>query len=49
MYILPNFHSVFMLITINDELKSFGEADDLAKGKLWKDAMVEEMESLYKN
>jgi hypothetical protein len=38
-----------MLTTIDDEPKSVGEAVDSTEGKLWKDAMVEEMESLYKN
>jgi hypothetical protein len=33
----------------NDETKLVDEAVDFAKGKLWKDAMVEEMESLHKN
>jgi hypothetical protein len=38
-----------MLTAIDDELKSIGEAIDSTEGKLWKDAMVEEMESMYKN
>jgi hypothetical protein len=45
----PNFHSAFVLTAIDDEPKSVGEAIDLIEGKLWKDTMVEEMESLYKN
>jgi hypothetical protein len=38
-----------VLNTIDDEPRSVGEAVDLAKGKLWNDAMVKEMESLHKN
>ena len=38
-----------MSTAIDDEPKSFGDTIDLTKDKLWKDAMVEEMESLYKN
>jgi hypothetical protein len=38
-----------VLISVDDEPKSVGKAVDSAKGKLWKDAMVEEMESLHKN
>jgi hypothetical protein len=38
-----------VLTAIDDEPKSIGEVIDLAEGKLWKDAMVEEMESLYNN
>jgi hypothetical protein len=48
-YSSPEFRFSFMLTTINDEPKSFSEAVDLVEGKLSKDAMVEEMESLYKN
>jgi hypothetical protein len=35
-----------MLITTDDEPKSVGEVVELVEGKLWNDAMVEEMESL---
>jgi hypothetical protein len=38
-----------MLTVIEDEPKLVGEELELAEGKLWKDAMVEEMESLHKN
>jgi hypothetical protein len=48
-YSPPNFRSAFVLIVIDDEPKSIGEAIDSAEGKLWKDTVVEEMESLYKN
>jgi hypothetical protein len=48
MYISSNFYSEFMLISIDDEPKSIGEIVNSAKGKLWKDTMVKEMESLHK-
>jgi hypothetical protein len=48
-YIPPNFHSKFVLTSIDDEPKSVGEAVDSLEGKLWKDAMLEEIELLYKN
>jgi hypothetical protein len=48
-YSPPDFHSTFMLTSIDDEPKLVGEAVDSTEGKIWKDAMVEEMESLYKN
>jgi hypothetical protein len=38
-----------MLTAIDDEPKSVDEVVDSTEGKLWKDAMVKEMESLYKN
>jgi hypothetical protein len=38
-----------MLTTIDDETTSVGEETDSAKGKLCKDSMGEEMESLHKN
>jgi hypothetical protein len=38
-----------MLTSTNDEPKSVREAFDSAEGKLYKDSMVEEMESLHKN
>jgi hypothetical protein len=46
---MPDFHSTFVLTTTDDEPKLVGEAVDSAEGKLWKDSMVEEMESLHKN
>jgi hypothetical protein len=48
-YSPPDFHSTFVLTTTDDEPKLVGEVVDSAEGKLWKDAMVEEMESLHKN
>jgi hypothetical protein len=48
-YIPPDFCSAFVLISTDDEPKSVGEAVELVEGKLWKDAMVEDMESLHKN
>jgi hypothetical protein len=44
-----DFHSVFLLTSIYDEPKLVCEEIDLEEGRLWKDAMVEEMESLHKN
>ena len=38
-----------MLTAIEDEPKLVGEVVDLVEGKIWKDAMVKEMESLYNN
>jgi len=49
MYSPHDFHTVFMLISTDDEPKSVGEAVDSTKGKLWKHSMVEEMEYLHKN
>ena len=48
-YIPPSFHSKFVLTSIIDEPKSVGEAVDSLEGKLWMDAMLEEIELLYKN
>jgi hypothetical protein len=48
-YSPSNFHSALVLTAIDDETKSVGEAVDSAEGKLWKDAIVKEIESLYKN
>jgi hypothetical protein len=48
-YSFPDFHSTFVLTATDDEPKSVGEAVDSTEGKLWKDAMVKEMESLHKN
>ena len=48
-YSPPKFCSAFMLTSIDNEPKSVGEAFDSTEGKLWKESMVEEMESLYKN
>jgi hypothetical protein len=38
-----------VLSTTDEEPKLVREAVDLTEGKLWKDSMVEEMESLYNN
>jgi hypothetical protein len=38
-----------VLSTIDDELKSVREEINLIEGKIWKEAMVKEMESLCKN
>jgi hypothetical protein len=48
-YSPPNFHSAFVLPTINEKPKLVMEVVDSTKGKLWKDAMVKEMESLHNN
>jgi hypothetical protein len=48
-YSPPNFHSAFVLTSTDDEPKSVGEVINSAEGKLWKDTMVKEMESLQKN
>ena len=48
-YSPPNFHSASVLSTINDEPRSIKEANSSEECKLWKKAMVEEMEALYKN
>jgi hypothetical protein len=47
-YSPPNF-STFVLTSTDEEPKSVREAVDSTEGRLWKDAMVEEMESLHKN
>jgi hypothetical protein len=49
MYSPPNFCSAFVLTAIDNKPNSVSEVVDSAEGKLWKEAMVEEMESLYKN
>jgi hypothetical protein len=48
-YSSPKFCSTFMLTSFDDEPKSVMEAVDSAEGKIRKDTMVEEMESLHKN
>jgi hypothetical protein len=47
-YILLEFCSAFVLIATNEDPKSVKEAVDSTEGKLWKDAMFEEMESLHR-
>eukprot|EP00253_Pinus_taeda_P027120 PITA_27120 len=44
-----DFCSNFALFVTNDYPKTVKEAVDLKDGKLWKEAMVDEMESLHKN
>jgi hypothetical protein len=48
-YSLLDFHSAFVLATTEKKPESTREAINSIKGKLWKDTMVEEMESLHKN
>jgi hypothetical protein len=43
------FHFTFILTSTGDEPKSVTEAFDSTEGKLWKDIMVEEIESLQNN
>jgi hypothetical protein len=45
----PYFHFAFVLIATNEEPKLVKEAVDSTKGRLWKESMVKEMESLHKN
>jgi hypothetical protein len=48
-YSLSDLHYAFMLIVTKDEHKSVSEEVDSIEGKIWKDAMVEDMESFYNN
>ena len=48
-YSPPDFHSAFVLSAIIDEPRSVKEAVSSEECKLWKNAMVEEMEALDKN
>ena len=48
-YSPPDFFSSFILSTINDEPRSVKEVVSSEECKLWKKAMVEEMEALDKN
>jgi hypothetical protein len=48
-YSPPDFHSSFVLSTINDYLEIVREAMDRKESKVWTKAMVEEMEALDKN
>ena len=48
-YSPPDFYSTFVLSIINDEPRSIKEAVSYEECKLWKNAMVEEMEALDKN
>jgi hypothetical protein len=49
MYSLLDFCSAFVLTSNDEDPKSVKEAVDSVEGKLWKDSMVEDMESLHKN
>jgi hypothetical protein len=48
-YSLSDFYSTFVLTSFDDDPKSISEAIGSVEGKPWKDAMVEDMESLHKN
>ena len=48
-YIPPYFHYAFVLSTINDEPRFVKEVVSSEECKLWKNAMVEEMDALDKN
>jgi hypothetical protein len=48
-YILLYFHYAIVLAATDEERNSIREVVNSIKGKLWKDDMVEEMESLHKN
>jgi hypothetical protein len=48
-YCPPDLYYIFVLTATDEEHKSVREVVDLTEGRLWKDAMVEEMESLHKN
>ena len=48
-YIPPDFCSSFVLSTINGEPRSIKEVLSYEECKLWKNAMVEEMEAFDKN
>ena len=48
-YSPPDFRSTFVLSSINDEPISVKEAVNSEEGKLWKKAIIEEIEALDKN
>ena len=48
-YSPPNFHSNFALSITDDDPKTVREAVNSEDSKLWKKAMVEEMDALDKN
>jgi hypothetical protein len=48
-YSPPNIHFEFVLTATDEEPKSVREAFDSAEGKIWKDSMVNYMESLHNN
>jgi hypothetical protein len=43
-----NFHFSFVVSTTNEDPKSSMEVVDSTEGKIWKEAMIKEMESLHK-
>ena len=48
-YSSPDFHSAFVLFVVSDGPRSVKEAVNSKECKLWKNAMIEEMEALDKN
>ena len=48
-YSPSDFYSGFALTITNDDPRNFREVVDSEDGKLWKEAMVDEMASLHKN
>jgi hypothetical protein len=48
-YSPPDFHSTFVLFSIDDDPRTVREVFDTKESKFWKKAMVEEMEALDKN
>ena len=44
-----DFHSYFVLSTINDEPRFVKEVVNFEEGKLWNKSMIEEMKALDKN
>jgi len=48
-YSPPNFCSAFVLVATYEEPMSVMDSINSIEGKLWKEAMVEKMESLHKN
>ena len=48
-YSSPNFHYVFVIFVINDEPRFVKEVVNFEESKLWKKAMIKEMEALDKN
>ena len=48
-YSPSTFYSNFALTITDDDPRTVREAVDLEDGKLWKEAMVDEMKSLHKN
>ena len=48
-YSPSTFYSIFSLTVTDDDSRTVWEAVDSEDGKLWKEAMVDEMASLHKN